>query len=102
KPTTTAAETAAVEASAIVGTNVEEAIGYLRGLGFTNVSSQPGSPGPDDQVNIVTDVNPTGARVKLDQPIMLTFTVPFGDVAKPAAPRTTSQTVESGGTATVS
>ena len=102
KPTTTAAETAAVEASAIVGTNVEEAIGYLRGLGFTNVSSQPGSPGPDDQVNIVTDVNPTGARVKLDQPIMLTFTVPFGDVAKPAAPRTSSQTVESGGTATVS
>ncbi|MGI8392387.1 serine/threonine-protein kinase [Leucobacter sp. W1038] len=102
KPTTTAAETAAVEASAIVGTNVEEAIGYLRGLGFINVSSQPGSPGPDDQVNIVTDVNPTGARVKLDQPIMLTFTVPFGDVAKPAAPRTSSQTVESGGTATVS
>ncbi|MBU3995112.1 MAG: serine/threonine protein kinase [Actinobacteria bacterium] len=102
KPTTTAAETAAVEASAIVGTNVEEAIGYLRGLGFTNVSSQPGSPGPDDQVNIVTDVNPTGARVKLDQPIMLTYTVPFGDVAKPAVPRTSSQTVESGGTATVS
>ena len=101
-PTTTAAETGAVEASAIVGMNVEEAIGYLRGLGFTNVNSQPGSPGPDDQVNIVTDVNPTGARVKLDQPIMLTYTVPFGDVAKPAAPRTSSQTVESGGTATVS
>ncbi|MGK0722516.1 protein kinase domain-containing protein [Leucobacter sp. W1478] len=101
-PTTTAAETAAVEASAVVGTNVEEAIGYLRGLGFTNVSSQPGSPGPDDQVNLVTDVNPTGARVKLDQPITLTYTVPFGDPAKPAAPRTSSPTVESGGTATVS
>ena len=102
KPTTSAAQTAAVDPATIVGMNVEEAIGYLRGLGFTNVTSQAGSPGPDAQVNLVTNVNPTGARVKLDQPITLTYSVAFADPAQPGAPRTSSATVNSGGTATVS
>ena len=102
KPTTTAADTAAIEASAVVGKNVDEAEGYLRGLGFTNVVKQAGTPGPDEQVNLVTGVNPTGAKVKLDQPITLTYTVPFDQLGQPSAPRTSSATISSGGTATVS
>ena len=102
KPTTTTPATAAVDPAALIGKNVEEAVGYLKGLGFTNVTTQAGSPGPDDQVNLVTNVNPTGAKVKLDQPITLTYTVPFSDPAKPGAPRASSTTVPSGGSTTVS
>ncbi len=87
KPTTTAAETAAIDKSKIVGVmTLEEAQGYLLALGFTNVTAQAGNPGPDDQVNLVVDVNPSGAKVQLDQPIVLTYTPPFADAAQPAAP----------------
>lgn len=85
KPTTTAPTTGAIERSKVVGMTVEEAQGYLLGLGFTNVTAQPGNPGPDDQVNLVTEVNPVGAQVAFDRAVILTFTPPFGDAAQPAA-----------------
>ncbi len=102
KPTTSAPETGEVDSSKLVGMTVEEAKGYLEGLGFTNVTPQAGNPGPDDQVNRVTEVNPTGAKVKFDQQIVLTYTVAFADPAKPGAPRAANSTVPSAGSTTVS
>lgn len=81
--TTPTATTGTVDKATLVGMNVDEALGYLQGLGFTAVTSQPGNP-TDGAPNIVTDVNPSGNRVRLDQPIVLTYTVPFGEVAAPA------------------
>ncbi|MBL5972395.1 MAG: serine/threonine protein kinase [Candidatus Leucobacter sulfamidivorax] len=95
KPTTTTPATAQIDKSKVVGMSVEEAEGYLLGLGFTNVTAQPGNPGPDAEVNLVTDVNPSGSKVQLDVPIVLTFTSAYPDAAEPAAPSGTT-TVSSG------
>lgn len=103
KPTTpAAATTGVVDRNQIVGTNVDEAEGYLRGLGFTNVLKQEGNAAPDDQVGLVTDVNPVGERVPFDQPITLTYNVPYGEASTPAAPSASPATVDAGGTSTVS
>ncbi|QYM74851.1 serine/threonine-protein kinase [Leucobacter luti] len=103
-PTTTppAPSTGAVDQAQVVGMNVEEATGYLQGLGFTNITAVPGNQVPDDQVNIVTSVNPSGDKVPFDQAIKLTYNVPFGEVAQPGAPSASPATVESGGVSNIS
>ena len=101
KPTTTTPTTGAIDKASIVGMNVDEAEGYLRGLGFTNITKQPGNPSTAEP-NIVTDINVSGQRVRLDEPIVLTYTVPFGDVVQPGAPTANPSTVNSGETFSVS
>jgi len=84
KPTTTTpAETGAISESDVVGKTVEEAEGFLRGRGFKNVTAQPGNPTADPP-NVVTKISVSGPRVRFDEPIVLTYTVPFGEVAAPA------------------
>ncbi|WP_024356969.1 protein kinase domain-containing protein [Leucobacter chironomi] len=97
KPTTTKPPTTGVvDNAALIGKNIEEAVGYLAGLGFTNVSPQEGNAAPDDQVGLVTAVNPTGDKVPFDQPITLTYNVAFGQAGQPAAPTTANPEVNSG------
>ena len=83
--TTTSATptTGAIDKAELLGMNVDEAEGLLRGRGFTNVTKQAGNPGAGDP-NLVTDVSTSGARVRFDEPIVLTYSVAFGDVAAPA------------------
>ncbi|WP_200330791.1 serine/threonine-protein kinase [Leucobacter sp. L43] len=93
--------TGVVNGDEVVGRNVEEAVGYLQGLGFTNVTTAPGNQAPDDQVNLVTSVNPTGSSVPLDEPITLTYNVAYGEAPAPGAP-TGPSSVKSGASFTVS
>ncbi len=103
KPTTTApVTTGVVDETQLVGRNVDEAKAYLEGLGFSNVRTNPGNQAPDDQVNLVTDVNPVGDKVPFDQAITLTFNTPFGDVNTPEAPTASPTTVDSGAVTNVS
>lgn len=81
------ATTGEIDASQIVGSSYDEAVAYLQGLGFTNIADpQSGSQVPDDQVGLVSDVNPKGDRVPFDQQIVLTVNVAFGTIADPPAP----------------
>ncbi|WP_449281917.1 protein kinase domain-containing protein [Leucobacter sp.] len=101
-PTTTQAPTTGeIDRSEVVGKTAEDATAYLNGLGFRNVSTQPGNQAPDDEVDIVTDVNPSGSRVPFDQAIVLTVNVAFGEVAQPPAP-TGTDSVDSGQAFTLS
>ncbi|KTR87073.1 serine/threonine-protein kinase [Leucobacter chromiiresistens] len=93
--------TGVVDGDEVVGRNVDEAVAYLQGLGFTNVTTAPGNQAPDDQVNLVTSVNPTGSSVPLDEPITLTYNVAYGEAPAPGAP-TGPSSVESGASFTVS
>lgn len=102
KPTTTAADSAAIDSKDLIGKNVDEVVGLLEGRGFTNVEKQAGNPGPDEDENKVTGVNPTGQKVKFDQRVVVTYSVRFGDVAKPATPTANPTTVTTGGQANVS
>ena len=104
-PTTTtppAPTTGVVDSAALIGMNIDEAVGYLQGQGFTNIVPQPGNTAPDDQVNLVTDVNPRGEKVPFDERILLTYNVAFADLPQPAAPSASPATVDSGKTSTVS
>nr|WP_267128432.1 serine/threonine-protein kinase [Leucobacter muris] len=102
KPTTTKAPTTGVvDDRELIGMNIEEAVGYLNGLGFSNVSPQEGNAAPDDQVGLVTAVNPTGPKVPFDQPITLTYNVAFGQAGQPAAPTSDRSEVNSGQAFTV-
>ncbi|WP_416444389.1 protein kinase domain-containing protein [Leucobacter sp. HNU] len=92
KPTT-----GVVDSAKLVGMNADEAKAYLEGIGFTNVRTEAGNPGPDDKVNTVTEVNPTGNDVPFDEAIVLTFSAKFGDAAKPGTP-TGPATVQTGQT----
>ncbi|QIM17508.1 serine/threonine protein kinase [Leucobacter coleopterorum] len=95
--------TGAVNESELLGMNVDEAIGLLNGQGFTNVVKQEGNPAPDEEVNKVTGVNPTGPEMPFDQRITLTYNVAFGGVTKPATPNTPQPTtINSGATSSVS
>ncbi|MEJ6488638.1 serine/threonine protein kinase [Leucobacter sp. USCH14] len=93
--------TGVVDGDEVVGRNVDEAVGYLQSLGFTNVTTAPGNQAPDDQVNLVTSVNPTGSSVPLDEPITLTYNVAYGEAPAPGAP-TGPSSVKSGASFTVS
>ncbi|MBK0420334.1 protein kinase [Leucobacter sp. CSA1] len=94
-PTEEPETTGVVNRDELVGKSVDEAQGILIGLGFTDVRTQAGNAAPDDQVNLVTDVSPTGPRVPFDEPIILTYNVAFDELAAPAAP-TGNSSVESG------
>ncbi|MDA3147073.1 serine/threonine protein kinase [Leucobacter sp. UCMA 4100] len=74
---------ATISASEIEGMNVDEAYAYLEGLGFTRIHKQPGGPSPDAVVGQVTNVTPTGEKVKLTQTITLTYNVAYGDATAP-------------------
>lgn len=102
KPTTTAADSAAIDPAELIGKNVDEVVGLLEGRGFTNVEKQAGNPGPDEDENKVTAVNPTGPKVKFSERIVVTYSVRFGDVATPAAPTANPTTVTTGGQVNVS
>jgi serine/threonine protein kinase len=101
-PTTTPPTTGVVDTNAVIGKNVDEAVAYLQGLGFSDVRPQPGNQAPDNQVNLVTAVNPAGAKVPFTQTITLTYNVAFGPANTPAKPRASQTTIESGGQTTVS
>lgn len=104
-PTTTeppVPTTGVVDEGQLIGMNIDEAVGFLQGQGFSNVKPQPGNQAPDDQLNLVTDVNPTGDRVQFDQLITLTYNVPFGEVSAPGAPTASPATVNAGGVSNVS
>ncbi|WP_336660126.1 serine/threonine-protein kinase [Leucobacter sp. USHLN153] len=100
KPTKTteppAPTTGEIDPGQVVGKSVEEATAYLNELGFTNVVPTEGNAAPDDQVGLVTDVNPTGSRVPFDEPITLTYNVAFADPNAPSAPNPNTKTVQSG------
>ncbi|UOQ59388.1 protein kinase [Leucobacter rhizosphaerae] len=86
-PTTTtppAPTTGVVDANQLVGMNIDEAVGFLQGQGFTDVRAAAGDP--SDTPGVVTAVNPTGEKVPFDQTITLTHTVAFGDIPAPNAP----------------
>ncbi|MGJ0205085.1 protein kinase domain-containing protein [Leucobacter sp. gxy201] len=86
KPTSTAPTTGVVDEAQLLGMEINEAIGFLQGEGFTDVRAVEGDPVDAAHANVVTSVNPTGTKVKFNQTITLTYSVPFGDIAQPAAP----------------
>ncbi|MBO2988685.1 serine/threonine-protein kinase [Leucobacter tardus] len=94
-PTETEATTGVVDESELIGTPYEQAVGLLEGRGFTDVRVQEGSPSADG-AGLVTQVNPTGQQVGLNEPITLTYAVGFGDPAEPAAARGASE-IDAGG-----
>ncbi len=103
KQTTEPVETTGVvDGDALNGMNWEAAKQALEDDGFTNVIGAEGTSADTDQVGIVYQVDPTGARVPLDREITLTYYTAFGDVAKPATPTTSSTTIDSGSQANVS
>ena len=103
KPPTTpeVATTGVVDGEALRGMNIDDAVAELTSLGFTNVSPQEGNAAPDDQVGLVTAVNPTGDKVPFDERITLTYNVRFGDAGQPAAPTSDRTEVQSGQAFTV-
>jgi len=68
----------------------------LTEMGFTDVQKVAGNPTADDQVNLVTEVSPTGKKVKFTQQISVTYNVAFNAPNAPAAPTVASQQVDSG------
>ncbi|MFV0434084.1 MAG: serine/threonine protein kinase [Leucobacter sp.] len=100
KKTTTKTPTEASEGSIIkadlVGKPLDEAVAILNELGFDDVKPVEGDAAPDDEVGLVTDVNPTGAEVPFTSTITLTYSVPFGDATEPAAPVASKDEVASG------
>src|SRR5690606_3864798 len=95
-------KTGVVDGDELVGMNWEAAQQALKDEGFTNVIGAEGDSADADQVGLVYNVDPTGARVPLDREITLTYYTPFGDVAKPATPTTSSATIDSGSQANIS
>ncbi|UBH04518.1 hypothetical protein K8P10_000029 [Leucobacter sp. Psy1] len=93
-PTETEATTGVVDEGELVGIPYEQAVGILEGRGFTDVRVQEGSPSADG-AGLVTQVNPTGQQVGLNEPITLTYAVGFGDPEQPAAPSGSTE-IESG------
>jgi len=79
------APSAAIVKSDIVGKNIDEAVAYLKGLGFENVNPQQGSPSADNEVNLVSNVTPTGSKVDLTETITLTYNIAYGDATPPSA-----------------
>lgn len=96
KPTTEKKDSAEIDSSKFIGKNVDEVVGMLTEMGFTDVVKVPGNPVADDQINLVSDVSPTGKKVKFAQQISVTFNVPFGEAPAPAAPTVASAQVNSG------
>lgn len=74
---------AAIIESDIVGMHIDEAVAYLRDLGFSNIDPRGGSAAPDAEVGVVTAVSPRGENVGFNETIVLTHNVGFG---QPSAP----------------
>lgn len=86
---------AEIVAGNYVGKNADEVVGMLTEMGFTEVVKQEGNPTADDQVGLVSDVSPTGKKVKFSQKITVTYNIAYGDAAAPGAPNAPA-TVNSG------
>jgi len=99
--TTEKKDYAEIDESDFLGKNVDEVVGMLTEMGFTDVVKQAGNPAEEDQVDLVTAVDPTGKKVKFDQRITVTHNVAFGDAGTPAAPVSPSAQVNSGDAFTV-
>ncbi|WP_449276709.1 protein kinase domain-containing protein [Leucobacter sp. GX24907] len=82
EPTEEPATTGVVDAQQLIGMNVDEAEGYLQGLGFTNINRTEGSPSIADAGQVI-DVNPTGSQVPLNERIVLTYNGAVGDISAP-------------------
>ena len=104
KPTTAKKDYAEIRLADFTGKPFEEVVAVLTDRGFTNVTAAAGNTGTDEQANQVYDINPTGAKVKFDQKITVTYYARVGDAKAPAAPTTAAMTVNSGAsfTATMS
>ena len=104
KPTTEKKDYAEIDSSKFTGQNVDEVVGMLTEMGFTSIEKVPGNPVADDQINLVSDVSPTGKKVKFTQKISVTFNVAFGEALAPSAAVVNPATVDSGAafTATMS
>lgn len=96
KPTTEEKDYAEIDSSKFTGRNVDEVVGMLTEMGFTSIEKVPGNPVADNQVNLVSDVSPTGKKVKFSQNISVTYNVAFGDALAPAAPSVATAQVNSG------
>ena len=75
KPTTAKKDYAEIDSAKFTGKNVDEVVGMLTEMGFTTVEKVPGNPTADDQVNLVSDVSPTGKKVKFTQKVSVTYNV---------------------------
>ena len=97
KPTTEPPKptSATIDAGQVVGKSYDEAVGYLSGLGFNNVTQKSGKAVPDDQVGLVSDVSPSG-KTQFDELITLTVNIAFGDIPTPGAPSVQNSTVSVG------
>ena len=94
--TTQAPETSAVvNANEVLGKSYEEAHGYLDGLGFKNIAKKDGSPVPDGEVGLVSDVSPQG-KTEFNELITLTVNIAYGSIPTPGAPSVANSTVTVG------
>lgn len=96
KPPVEQKDYAQIDSANFTGKNVDEVVGMLTAMGFATVEKVPGNPVADNQVNLVSDVSPTGKKVKFTQKISVTYNVAFGDAPEPAAPTVPSAKVNSG------
>ena len=102
-PTETAPPSADIDPAQVIDQKVDAAKAYLEGLGFTDVRTEPGNQVGDDQVDLVSNVDPSGQGIPLDRTITLTYNVAFGELTDaPAAPSASPATIASEGTSTVS
>ncbi|MBC9955299.1 serine/threonine protein kinase [Leucobacter sp. cx-42] len=103
KPTVVEPEeptTATIDESQVVGKTYDEAVGYLNGLGFQNVSKTEVGPVPDAQVGLVSGINPSGT-VAFDQTITLAVNTGFPQLGTPSTPKSDVSSVAVGSTFTV-
>lgn len=101
-PTQTTATDAEILEADFLGRPVDEVKGELEAMGFTDIETVAGDPAPDGQENLVTAVNPEGAKVKFTQKITLTYSVKYGEATKPGTPTTSTPAVETGDTINIS
>ena len=84
-----------IDSNQVIGKSFEEAKGYLEGLHFTNIAKKDGSPVPDGEVGLVSDVSPTG-EAEFNELITLTVNVAYGTIQTPGAPGVANSTVKVG------
>ncbi|MBP1326579.1 serine/threonine-protein kinase [Leucobacter exalbidus] len=89
--------TGEIDGSQLIGLHFDDAVQRLINLGFTDVRTLEGESVPADQAGLVTSVNPTGAKVPLSETILVTHTIPYGEIETPGTP-TGPSTVQVGDT----
>jgi hypothetical protein len=85
KKKTPDATAAPISSQNYVGLNIDAAEQKLKDDGFTNVTRVAGDGAPDDKVNTVQAVSPTGVKVAFNTPIKLTYYVAFGAPTAPTS-----------------